>query len=363
MAVVYRDSETDTSSGATTVTLTRPDGAQYGDLMLAALAFAGGSNVTITPPSGWELVLRTNDTTVGGVAVYQKRYVATDTATSYAFTLSTSSAHASALLVYGGADQVRAVDISGGQANASSANCVAPSVTTTVSNALLVKLASAAAGTVTATPPAGFTERVDTTGGAVSLAVSDDDQTTLGASGTKTTVLSSAQANIGQLVALAPSQLNTYTQVRDEGNWDLEGWSNRFTTEAAMNTFVDTTTQRENSRLRQRVGIAWYAENLLSDPWLTLLSQAEMDMVQASMLRTAAQIAETGSDTNPAPFLGGAAAIRDAAYHRERSAEGIIQMTRGSGNPGPRGPYFVSSSGAAAIRPRFDREDGLEEEE
>src|SRR5437762_13807353 len=109
------------------------------------------------------------------------------------------------------------------------------------------------------------------------------------------------------------ANLNTAQAVRDEGNWSYQGWSPRITSEAAMDTFVTGLVTRANTHLQQRVGVAWYNANVGVAPWQGLLTEAEMHMAQAYLLLAAAQIADTSSDTNPAPFLAESTTLRALA--------------------------------------------------
>ncbi|MCL6459603.1 MAG: AraC family transcriptional regulator [Gorillibacterium sp.] len=166
---------------------------------------------------------------------------------------------------------------------------------------------------------------------------------------------------IGQLIALGPSRLNSPDAIRDEGNWKHQGWSHRFTSEAEMDTFVDDLAQAQNAVLRARLGAALYTERVLTDPWNALLARAEMHLSQAALLDAAAQIAESGDDTNPAPFLVTGAQLRSLADRRRRLAEEIVASSRTANRPGPGSPLFQSSPGAGPFRSRFDPQEGLSE--
>ena len=150
------------SASGTSLSLAIPTGAKYGDTLLAAVHVAGGTGITITPPSDWELVLRTDDTTTASIAVYRHRYTSASVS-PFVWTI-TSAAALVILSAYGGADQVVAVDVSGGQANASSSSATAPSVTTTKTDGELVGFWGASASARTSTPPSGWVERADVQG-------------------------------------------------------------------------------------------------------------------------------------------------------------------------------------------------------
>jgi hypothetical protein len=126
--------------------------------------------------------------------------------------------------------------------------------------------------------------------------------------------------------------LNTAAKVRDEGNWRLEGWSALIADETEFNTFISDMLDRANNYLRARVGTSWYTTNSGSDPYDDMLKEAEMHLCQAHILIAAAGIAETGSDTNPAPFLGTADDILKVGDRRLQLAEEIILWTRQYGS-------------------------------
>src|SRR5947209_1616707 len=150
------------------------------------------------------------------------------------------------------------------------------------------------------------------------------------------------------------SNLNTHTEVRDEGNWSYQGWAPRITSDGAMDTFVDGIVTRANAELQQRVGVSWYGATVASAPWATILKAAEMHLAQAFLLEAAAQIAETGSDTNPAPFLGGAAQMQAAAQQRRGDFERMVALTRAPLRPGEHVPYSRSATTSGHVIERFD---------
>jgi hypothetical protein len=362
MAVAFRAVATSDYGLVTSFVFTLPDGVEEGDLLLGAIQFTGGSTITITPPSGWTSVLRTNDGTTAGQEVFRAIY-AQSLGTSITFGLSgAGSAAIGILAAYGGVDHASPVDVSGGQANASSSSATAPSVATAKSNAHLVAFWGAATGARSATPPQAMTERADRQGSALAISCADVVQGTLGASGTKVATLSGASANIGQLIALQPAALNTPTQVRDEGNWRYEAFAPRVTTDTAMDALVEGLIQRMNREVFRMVGSSFYTQNVLADPWNTLLQRAEMHLVQAALLESAGQLVGTADDESTRPFLGTPGELRSAAIERRRRAREILALCRSASRPGPGSPFFSGGAGSSAIRPRFDREHGWVEE-
>lgn len=126
--------------------------------------------------------------------------------------------------------------------------------------------------------------------------------------------------------------LNTAAKTRDEGNWRAEGWSPLIASESEFDTFVGEMLDRANHYLRYRVGASWYTASVGVDPTDDVLKEAEMHLAQAHLLIAAAGITETGSDTNPAPFLGTAEEILKVAAARRQIAEELILSTRAFGS-------------------------------
>jgi hypothetical protein len=369
MPITFRSAATVAQSAAPSVALTLPAGLVPGDALLAILHVGGGSGTAISPPSGWDLLQRTNDGTAEATAVYARRYTA-GLAALHTWTL-TSAPVVAHLLAYAGVDQLAALDVAGGQANASSTSCTAPSVTTTKNSALLVACFGGAMGSVSATPPSGMSQRAGATASGLSLTVADALQGTAGASGTKVATLSAATANIGLLLALAPSALNSASAVRDEGNWRRDGWDPRLATETAMDAFVDGLIQRANAELRARAAPAFYAAYVAADPFQGLFKAAEMHLAQALLLDAAAQITEAGDDNNPAPFLGTGEQLRALAGLRRARAASMLASAAAlaAGRPAmteegnPWLPAFRTATTTAPARDLFDDERGLQNTE
>lgn len=126
--------------------------------------------------------------------------------------------------------------------------------------------------------------------------------------------------------------LNTAAKMRDEGNWRLEAWSPMIASETEFDTFVSDMLDRANNYLRFRVGTSWYTANSATDPYDDILKEAEAYLCQAMILEAAAGIAETGSDSNAAPFLGTGEEILKVAARRRAVAEEIILATRAHGS-------------------------------
>lgn len=192
------------------LTIARPAGLVADDVMLAQINVranicgAGGN----TPPAGWVLVANgcLNSGTALSQAVYYKVAGASEPA---GYTWSFTSGRASGgIAAFREVNSVTPIDVAGGQANASSTNIVAPSVTTTFANTMLVGLFGLARADAIS-PPAGMTEAYDrASGGGPNGATSEAAyaaQAAIGATGTRTAVGGAAAVTIGHLVALRPA--------------------------------------------------------------------------------------------------------------------------------------------------------------
>jgi hypothetical protein len=203
--ITFRAASTGSNTTATTLVLPKPAAVVAGDAMLATVGARG--NPVITPPAGWTLVRL--DLTGGTIrqAIYVRIAGASEPA-SYSFGLSVAQSAAGGIVAYSGVDPANPVDVHGGQLNTSSTAVVAPSVTTTGANRLLVTLGAIAINT-TFTAPAGMTERFDHQTPAanqykVTVTAADATVAATGATGTRTLTAANAQQSAGQTVALRP---------------------------------------------------------------------------------------------------------------------------------------------------------------
>jgi len=153
------------SESTTTMTIGVPVGTQPGDVLIASLGF--GSSVATSQPSlaappGWTLVTRVDTDVVGSLALFWHVFAAGETA--YSWTASIKVGGIAFLTAYGGVDTTNPIDASAGQVTIKAVPIVAPSVTTTAANDLLVASYfgyRGNAGAVTWSPPSGMTELGD----------------------------------------------------------------------------------------------------------------------------------------------------------------------------------------------------------
>ena len=178
--------------GTALLAIAKPSGLAQGDVMIAAVGVRP-LTTTITAPSGWTLVRRTDNSVNQGnsLAVFRKAAGASEAA-SYAFGVTGATEAVGGIQAFSGVDSANPIDVENGQATTPASNSLAtPSVTTTVANAMLVTAHTYPTAT-TWTPPSGMTEGFDSqlSGGAPNSGQSIEAayvlQTSAGASGAKT---------------------------------------------------------------------------------------------------------------------------------------------------------------------------------
>lgn len=201
----FRASTSAASTPITAIVLAKPAGLTTNDVLLAAVIVHG--TPTITPPTGWTLIRSDVNGTDLKQAVYWHLAGGSEPST-YTFSFSVPvSATVAGIAAYSGVNTTTPIDVSAGQANASSSSITAPSVTTTVANTMIVGIFGLD-NDATFTPPSGMTERWDvdvqgTSDGGSEAA--DVAKATAGATGTKVATASASAVSIGQLVALRPA--------------------------------------------------------------------------------------------------------------------------------------------------------------
>ncbi|MDP9479045.1 MAG: hypothetical protein M3R38_25765, partial [Actinomycetota bacterium] len=220
MAISFRSSSTANTGNTTasSITINKPTGVAAGDLLLAFLTVAAGSNAVIAPPSGWTLVLRTNDGTATAGASYYKVAGASEP-TSYQWGFSgTGSPYGAAggISAYTGVANATPLDASVGQAfSTASTSLTSPAVLTSVADTLVIRVYGTRiiSDTPTAiTPPSGTAERyeVDNSvpGGATRTAeTADAAQAAAGDTGTATAASSLSVTYVSQTIVLRPADV------------------------------------------------------------------------------------------------------------------------------------------------------------
>ena len=196
-------------SSGTSLSIATPTGVAQDDVMIASIAYAGGSNVTsITVPSGWTLIgTATNSTTVVGMAVYRKTAGASE-AGPYAWSFTPTQNASGIISAYRNVDTTTPVDVQAYLATAAP-TCPSPcthttsSVTPTGVDEMIVASFVTAAND-TWTPPGGMNERGDTKNtGATFVALEQNDVLQLATGAVSKTALAVSTSAVGVTHILA----------------------------------------------------------------------------------------------------------------------------------------------------------------
>jgi hypothetical protein len=197
---------------ATSLSLNKPAGTAQGDLLVATVSHQGGSLRSVTPPSGWTAVPNTdfsNSTNVRIHAYY--RLAGASEPSSYTFTLTGGSGQAmtGGILDITGANTGTPINASGGQSNgsATSKSVPAPSITTTVNNALLIYAGAAQVSATWGPPGLMTTQWQGSTSGSYNVSNESAIQAlaSSGATGTRSALLSTSGKSVADMIAIAPA--------------------------------------------------------------------------------------------------------------------------------------------------------------
>ncbi len=197
-------------SGTLSLVINAPAGTVSSDVLIASIAVRPNT-ATITPPASWTLIRRTDNAsgTANSVAVYYKVAGGSEPS-SYTWTFSASTGSAGGIESFANVDTSAPVNIDNGQNTASALTHATPTVTTTVTSAMLVT-SHEFSSSATWTPPAGLTEVVDTASltvpnaAGISLEVNYAIQSAAAATGAKTATASNdADTGNAHILALKP---------------------------------------------------------------------------------------------------------------------------------------------------------------
>jgi hypothetical protein len=173
-----------------------------GDVLIASFLTRNVTAVT-QAPSGWSLL-----STAGAMRVYYRVAEASEP-TTHTWTLGSQQRWAGGIAAYRGA-AASPIDASAAQTSSGSQSLLAPSVTTSVDQAMLVAVfGSHHRGAIAG--PAGMTERWDLEDGGnggptqgVRSEAADETLGSAGATGDRTAVAGGAATGYGALIAIAP---------------------------------------------------------------------------------------------------------------------------------------------------------------
>ena len=198
--VSYRSSATGgTGNGGTSLEIDKPAGTVEGDFMVAQIVFESGTDITVTDPDGWELILRTDNVQDLGQALYWK--MAGDSEpTDYTWTLSQEKKAAGGISSYENVDGTTPVLASAG-ATGDSSSVDAPDISAASGDFLLSFFGIKKATTLG--DPAGMTERYERQNAVgTNPTVSMADQADPGANEARSSAAGEGDDWVGQSVIL-----------------------------------------------------------------------------------------------------------------------------------------------------------------
>jgi len=204
------------SSNVSSIMVSRPTSLASGDVMIALITYRGGDTISVsTVPAGWTEITSRDDGASLGMHIYRKVAGGSEPA-SYTWTLSSGNRAAGAILAYRGVDTTSPILTFGSQINGASTSLIAPSITTTVANTMLVAFYGVPNDqNVTIAPPGAMTERFEVSTGAgpngLVAEAAEAAQAASGATGTRVATASASRSSIGMLVALRPGCGPTFT--------------------------------------------------------------------------------------------------------------------------------------------------------
>jgi PKD repeat protein len=195
------------SSAASAVTLSTPGSVSAGDLLVAA--FTVDNNPTVTAPSGWTPIVSALKPNGGAEVFAYYRVVAPgEPAGSYSWALSAAQKWGGGMTAYRGVDASHPLDIASPatkiDGTGTATSITLSGVVTVTDGAMLIGGLGADGATPTTTPPSGWTEAFDSTGGKVSE-YAYRAQGAAGSSGSATWTISSARAMAVWMTALRPA--------------------------------------------------------------------------------------------------------------------------------------------------------------
>ncbi len=211
-AVQFEAVSTAATAGETTsLVVSTPAGTVQDDLLIALFSVDGSGSVVT--PAGWTLIA--TDTTGGGpnngvrIGIYSRVAGPAEPPSCVLNWLDAQQA-VGAILRYSGADATGPIDVSALSPTGSGASPTAPSVTTTIADAMIVRLYAADGDNLSGTPyPAGHTGRFNFASGVgvgtASAGGADVIQAAAGATGTAAFSLTASENWLAATVAIRPA--------------------------------------------------------------------------------------------------------------------------------------------------------------
>ena len=289
---------------STSMVITKPAGTVLNDLLIATVSTQ--NDTTISPPAGWTQLgqlTEQNDVTMG----FWYRVAGGSEPASYTFTWTQSERSNGAILRYSGVDPAAPIDASA-ITNGDNSSPTAPAVTTTVSNAMVVRLFGAEGegleSPVSDTYPPATTGRyaIETACGcsrSVTSAGADATQASAGSSGTAAFSITAGNQWVAATVALTPNYVppttyyyvvNAYFQNWTSPNSNEASGSGTAPTVARLGSWATGFSHTAQAGSNRALVFVWAAEDISSAP-----SNSAVTYGGQAMTLVASRSAGTGS--------------------------------------------------------------------
>ena len=197
--------------------IVKPVGLAEGDLMIAHIV--QGDTKTVTPPANWTSIREDVRTTLVTSSLFWKIADGDDVAAAdFTFGMDVADTSRAAISAWTGHEPDTPINADNGQGNADSTTVTSPAITPSVANCMVLMFCAVEDDNTHSTyaiaddNPGGWTEAYDLLtglGGDCSLAMGYVIRPETSATGLGTATTSASDANVGQLVAIAPAPTET----------------------------------------------------------------------------------------------------------------------------------------------------------
>jgi hypothetical protein len=201
--IVYKGSNIEYNGYGKTFAIPKLSMSATNDVIIAQIAFSGGTNAVITAPTGWTLIRRDNNSLYTSSAIYYHVIGSTEPL-NYTWSFNTYEAISGGIADFSGVSTTTPVDAMSGNTGTGTSMIATSVSTTTPNDTLLFFGATNSVATITAPTGMATSWRVSST--STTSYMADSVLNTQALTGNKTATISHASntATVSQLVALIP---------------------------------------------------------------------------------------------------------------------------------------------------------------
>jgi Bacterial Ig domain/Chitobiase/beta-hexosaminidase C-terminal domain/Bacterial Ig-like domain/PASTA domain len=216
-AVTHRNTQINTATGATSVTVTKPTGVQANDLLVAHVMVTGNVTGSIAAPAGWTTIVTGTAANAATQASFYKIAGGSEAANS-AFTWTGSQVAAASVSAYYGVKASSVFDFNSTVASTNNTTTVTANGVTTTANDDLVLAFFGSVSNSTYTPPVGWNERADAGTTGISGSMADEIKATAGATGNVTATSTVSARVYGHQAAFKVDNVAPSVTMSDPGS-------------------------------------------------------------------------------------------------------------------------------------------------